>query len=497
MKKSSAKKIFLWSIFILIMWMVSAFADTIKLKNGREIFGRIKEITDKDVVLELGGGKTWFGIEQVESINSLSVEEARAKLGTKDALMFGKGKDALASSAKEGINFVAKTRKLEFKNIPEIEITSTEKVKAHLKEQTDKLYNRKKLETRGKLLVKLGIIADAQDYADKAIEVMSGQIAGYYNPDDKKIYIVENVLGEVRPGLPSMTIMHEQIHALQDQYYNLKNLTNLLTLENEDRALAIQSVIEGEATVLMYDAYFRSFKGFGMDTGSSGFDLRSFIIDSMMSYGKHFKTKEGKAAIFMEDLLFPYFWGGNFIQYTVNNKGWEAVDAIYTNLPNSSEQIMHPEKYYLNREEPKIVILPDLSAVLGTSWLRLSKDTLGEFGFYLIGKVFLDELQCKVMSEGWGGDYFEFYEEQDTKKTLLVSLSKWDSEKEAEDFFSFYKKAIEKKYKELKLIKEDKDASHWKAGEDNVYLARNKESVLIIEGAPDSIFSGLLALIKI
>lgn len=483
------KNIFIISCSLMI-FIGTASADIIKLKDGREINGRLKEVNEEDVVLDMGIGTIWFGKEEVESINNLSLEEAQARLSTEEAFVLKDKDKALSSSAKEGLNFISKIRKLEFKTTPEIETTNKDKIKEELKKNIEKYYSKEKLEAKRKLLVKLGLISDVEDYSKKVLELLSEEISGYYNTDDKKIYITESALYEILPGLPSISIMHEQVHALQDQHFNLKNITESLLSENEDKGLAIQSVIEGEATVLMFDAFLRSF---GQDTSKKSFDIRSFVIDSMLAFSKRFTTNEGKPAIFMEDLLFPYVWGGTFIQHLVNTKGWDEVDAIYRDMPNSSEQIMHPEKYYIIRDEPKKINFPDLSVTLSNSWVRLTQDTLGEFSFYLMGKVFLDELSNKVMSEGWGGDYFEFYEEPNSKQTLFICISKWDSQRDADEAFEIYKKIIEKKYQNQTLIKDDTKYSQWKTEKENVYISKSEDSVLIIEGAPDNILSNLIA----
>lgn len=475
------------SICILIGFITSAFADVIKLKNGRSIGGRIKEITDKEVFLEINVGKTqgtvWFRYEEIESINNLSLEEAKAKLSTKDAFTSGDKEKIIASSAQEGQNFVSNTRKLEFKHKPEIEVASKDKIKEYLKKEIEKNYSQEKLEIRQKLLVKLGLIPKTYNYSKEILDMLGEQVGGYYNPEDKKIYINETALGPITPGLPSITVMHEQVHALQDQHYDLKSILEAPLAEDDDRALAIQSVVEGEATVLMFDAFLRSMGA--QDKTAKAFDLRSFVIDSLLAYSKRFKTESGEAALFVEDLLFPYVWGGSFIQHLVNTKGWEAVDSIYKDMPSSSEQIMHPEKYYIMRDNPKYIAFPGIANVLGNTWVRLSKNTLGEYGFYLVGKKFLDELSNKIMSEGWGGDAYELYEMPNSRRTLFISLSKWDNEQDANELFDFYKKIIGKKYREATLIKEDGSSSQWKTEEDNVYISKAKNSVLIIEGAPD------------
>lgn len=486
------------SMCIIIISARCALADNVKLKNGREFQGRLKQVTDTDVVIELRLGESLgtvgFKIADIESINNLSIEEARARLSTEGAFISGEKKQAVSASAQEGLNFVSKTRKLEFKSTPAIETVGKDKIKAYIKESIDKLYSQEKLDTKAKILLKLGLISKIEDYNKEVLGLLVEEVAGYYNTDDKKIYVSGDVTEEILPGLPSITIMHEQVHALQDQYFDLKKIEDTMLSENEDKGLAMQSIVEGEATVLMYDAFFRSVKGLGMPE-TKEFDLRTFVVDSMLAYSKHLKNEQGQSAIFMEDLLFPYVWGGSFIQHLVNTKGWEEINTIYKDMPVSSEQIMHPEKYYIMRDEPQKVDFIDLSNILGSSWVKLSEDTLGEFSFYLIGKAFLDELSAKVMSEGWGGDCYELYEEANSKKTLLLILSKWDNERDADEFLSLYKKIIGKKYKEATLVKEDSNSSQWKIDEDNVYISKSKDSVFIIEGAPDTLLASLIVVL--
>lgn len=490
--------LFIAGIFIFTN---SAFAaDTVILKNGRQITGKLKEVNAKDVVIDLGAGTVWFAKEQVETINGLSIEESGARLSTEGAFIMRDKNNAILSSAQEGLNFVSNVRKLKFKTTPEVKVVSREEIRTGIKRKMEKYYSREKLETRQKLLIRLGLIPRSEDYARRILDLVSEQVAGYYDSEEKKIYIPDTVLGEIAPGLPSITVMHEQVHALQDQYFDLAKVEDVMLAQNEDTSRAMQSIIEGEATVLMYDAFFRSFKGFsanlGLDTGKAGTgmdmsSLRTFILESMLAVSKHLKTDEGKSAVFVEDMLFPYFWGGSFIQHLVNTKGWQAVDEIYSDMPVSSEQIMHPEKYYIVRDKPMKVDFPDIAPSIGGGWTLLTEETLGEFDFYLMSKAFLDELSSKMLSEGWGGDRFRLYEEPASGKVIFISLSKWDSEKDADEFFNMYKKIIGSKYKPASVVKEDASSSHWKTDEGEVYIVKSKDGVVIIEGATEENLSGL------
>lgn len=471
----------------------TALADIVKLKNGREITGKIKEVTDTHVILSMGPGSVGFQLSQVESINNLSVEEARGRLSTQRAFLTHDKQEAIKASFNEGINFVSKTRKLEFKTIPETEFVTKDKLKENFKKSIDLDFDKENLDQEAKLLVKMGLISRPDDYRDAITDLFSEQVAGYYNDEEKKIFVDDMVLDEIRPGMPSMTVMHEQVHALQDQYFDLSALHKELQTASADRAIAAKSVIEGEATVLMYDAFFRSMKGFGiMRDAEKTIDLRSFVIDSMLAYSKRLKSNNDEPAIFMESIFFPYVWGGSFIQYTVNTKGWEAVGEIFKDMPLSSEQIMHPEKYYIIRDNPKdVTINEQVKKLIGGTWVRLDSNTLGEFRLYLIGKKFLDELSAKMMSEGWGGDSYEFYEEPETQKTLLIFRTQWDTEPDAKDFLTFYRKIIEKKYPQLVPVKAEVALYEWKDGQDNIYISRVNDMVTVIEGATDVQLTGL------
>lgn len=494
MKRLLAVVIF---VCIISSWAIFVSADIVKLKDGREINGRLKEITDDKVVLYMNMGSSqgeiWFSKDKIESINDLSLEEAEARISTEKAFITRDKDRALSSSVSEGLNFVSKTRKKEFKEIPKLKIVDKETIKGYLNQQIERYYSKEKLETKRKLLLKLGLIPKDLKYSELITDALAQEIAGLYRPDTKNIYISEATLSDILPGMPNMTVMHEQVHALQDQYYDLASIEEAMLSDNQDKSLAVKSIIEGEATVLMYDASLRSVKSYGAKVDAQeAEDLRTFVIDSMLTFSKRIKNKDGKPAIFTEDLLFPYVWGGSFVQFLVNTKGWEAIDEIFQKMPASTEQIMHPEKYFIVRDEPLEVRLPDLSGVLGDSWTKLTEDVMGEFSTYLIGKNFLDELSSKMMSEGWGGDYFELYESAGLHQALLIWLSKWDNARDAQEFFDLYKKVLAKKYEGLSLISQEPDSSQWDTEDGKVYLARSDDSVLVIEGATEDILPGLI-----
>ena len=77
-------------------------------------------------------------------------------------------------------------------------------------------------------------------------------------------------------------------------------------------------------------------------------------------------------------LTFPYNYGQIFVGNLYQSGGWTAVDAAFADPPQSTEQILHPQRYY-QADKPEVVTLPPLTDTLGSGWRLVDEDTLGEF----------------------------------------------------------------------------------------------------------------------
>ena len=84
-------------------------------------------------------------------------------------------------------------------------------------------------------------------------------------------------------------------------------------------------------------------------------------------------------AILRDTLTFPYTSGFGFVTAAQTKGGWPAVDALYAKMPESTEQILHADKYAAG-EAPIAVTLPaDLASRLGAGWSVPLQDTFGEY----------------------------------------------------------------------------------------------------------------------
>jgi hypothetical protein len=113
--------------------------------------------------------------------------------------------------------------------------------------------------------------------------------------------------------------------------------------------------------------------------------------------------------VLRETLLFPYFQGMGWVSGVYKQGGWEAVSAAYKNLPKSTEQILHNDKY-ASGELPQQVTVRDISPKLGRGWKMADNDVEGEWGYYLIlDQILASPGVSKNASAGWGGDRYALF----------------------------------------------------------------------------------------
>jgi hypothetical protein len=137
-----------------------------------------------------------------------------------------------------------------------------------------------------------------------------------------------------------------------------------------------------------------------------------------------------------ETLLFPYGYGSSFVQQVwKQNPSWPAINKVYSDLPASTEQIMHPEKYYAKRDAPTPVNAEALSARLGNDWKIVYRNVLGEFSLGLLLNLHLSDERAKRAATGWGGDQVLLLENAAGKNVVLVD-TRWDTTDDSDKFFA-------------------------------------------------------------
>lgn len=271
-----------------------------------------------------------------------------------------------------------------------------------------------------RLLKALGLLPKDASLQQLSVELLSGQVAGFYSPDDKKLYAISRT-GSVG-ALEKATFAHEYTHALQDQSFDLKGL-HTDQIGQGDRGLGRLALVEGDATLVM---------SYWVQQHLTPAELSDMMRAS--SDPEQLRLLGEMPAILRDPLLFPYTTGLQFALGLQAPGGWQAVDAAFRNPPASTEQVMHPEKYAAH-EAPIDVSLPaDLAARLGSGWKTGMTDTFGEFqmGIWLRQGGGNATLATNAAA-GWGGDRITLLDGPSGAWAIAWKTA-WDSNRDAAEF---------------------------------------------------------------
>jgi hypothetical protein len=315
-------------------------------------------------------------------------------------------------------------------------------------------------------LKRLGLVPANFSLRPLIVRLLTEQVAGYYDPKEQQFHLADWI--DVDGQKPIMA--HELTHALQDQHFNLRRFEKW-PKGDSDAELATHALIEGDATLAM-TLYVSS------DRARALTFLKSFLTAETSS-----QELDKAPRALRETLLFPYQEGLTWTRSLYQNGGWATVSRAFKTLPQSSEQILHPPKYFIH-EAPVKVSLPDLQPSLGRGWRRIEADVNGEWSFYLILDEFLKSASTsKQAAAGWAGDRYATYENT-SGQTTYVSLSAWDTQKDAREFFDAYVKRSKLRYADARVTSERPTAwSAW-TSEGNITIELRGNRVLVVEGIP-------------
>jgi len=313
----------------------------------------------------------------------------------------------------EAIPRIEKAVGVPFKTPPKFAIRTRAQVRDFLVAQLDDSAAQRDLAGKEAAYKALGLIPDTMNVRQMYLDVLTEQIIGFYDPKTKVLYLMNGAPDDV----VSPTIMHELVHALQDQYFNLDSLQH--QQGNDDRLAAAQAVIEGEA---VYEQMESTVGGSGNVAARlpGGRDrLRDLVRESQM-------TPRFSAApmVVQEEMLFPYFNGADFI---ARFKAHEPGKLPFRDMPQSTEQLMHDRAYFaMPRDAPVSITLPRIPGAI-------YENTFGEFGtrLFLFAHLRDQELASRA-AIGWGGDRYVVV--RTPSGTGVAWILAWDSAIDAAEF---------------------------------------------------------------
>jgi hypothetical protein len=324
-------------------------------------------------------------------------------------------------------------RGLKFKRVVPVEIVDDATARAHFDARVAKYWPENRLRDEQTVYAGLGILPEGTDLLALLFDVLEEQAGGYYDPHSGTLYLLDDMPVSTAPIL----MAHELTHALDDQHFQIDTLLDGAGGGN-DREAAVGALIEGSGMIVMMS--------FVLDATRSGRLPASAIIDLQESEAGQAAKLTAAPQYVQRSVVGPYILGQQFLLQSdvaalTSGIRPQDLDRAFADPPASTEQILHPEKYWdrAQRDDPRDLDLPDFSSRLGKGWSLRSSGVLGELIIAIVaGAGPIDPLSTATdhytneAATGWGGDRWQLYTKGDRSVILLATL--WDTDGDAGEF---------------------------------------------------------------
>lgn len=287
------------------------------------------------------------------------------------------------------VTVVEQTRGLRFENPVFVEFLSDDEFRETVTNDADDLTEEDEefYAFYAGLLRAYGVAEGDIDLFEENNDLYGDRIIGYYDNGTKKL----TLRGEELTVEVKLTIVHELVHALQDQHFDLGRVDDL---EGEE-ADAFRALVEGEARAVE-DEYFETLDD----------DDQQAYIDSVSAFFDAEATdadEEGgpSPSILSASLSSSYVLGSNFIGALREDDGWRAINRAYDNPPTSMDHLMDPWRY-INGDEIEAVPEPEIDGDDDSE--SDPPEPIGSLGWLFILSRVMDPVDALEVSDGWGGD---------------------------------------------------------------------------------------------
>lgn len=335
-------------------------------------------------------------------------------------------------------------RGLKFKRPVTVKLADAKTARAHFSTRVERFSTPERAHVDETVFRHLGLLPPGTTLASGLMDVLEDQARGYYDPGSDTFYLID--------GHPDTTaeavVAHELTHALDDQHYAIDSL--LENAADDDAESALGAVIEGSGTLVMA-AYLADELRAGR--------LRPGALQEMQTAeSSSVRRLQAAAPLFQRSLTAPYVLGLGFLlrgDATRLTRGVPTadIDRAFADPPRSSEQILHPEKYWdpTARDLPVDMPLPNLAASLGPNWRLAGTGRVGELLLGVLVGAPTPEAAAGADAARWiapaaaglAGDAWQHYVNGERSVTLLAAL--WDTERDAREFVGALRRVPERR----------------------------------------------------
>jgi hypothetical protein len=330
-----------------------------------------------------------------------------------------------------------RVRGLQFKQPVPVLVEDRDRITAYVETQIED----EELDRARVVYAALGLLPPDLDVRSLLLRLMGEQVVGYYDAEEKHLVVRDDVMRAFARGDDAnaeegsdlsearIVLVHELVHALQDQHLNL--FKNIHAERDTDADNAFHALVEGDATLAMI--------GYALEREEiplSRLTSNPAQIQSFSDVVRHSPLAgtelEQAPAIIRVPLLSAYVDGLAFCASLHGmGGGFSAIDRAHANPPVSSEQVLHPLRF-ADPDAPQALTLPDLPELAAAGYEVVREDTLGELEMGVYFSQNAREADAKRAADGWDGDRLRVYRSK-TEPPAVVWLSVWDSERDAQE----------------------------------------------------------------
>lgn len=310
---------------------------------------------------------------------------------------------------------------LELREPVRLEMRSREELVRYLESKLDEELPEEEARATVEAYALFGLVPDTLDLREVLLALYTEQVAGFYEPDSTTLFVMDDQPEALLEGL----LVHELVHAVQDQWVDLGALTDPKL--GSDRATAAQAAIEGHATLVMLEYMAEQAQGTPVDLGALP-NFANLLRSQLEGARDQFPALAAAPPVIQESLLFAYLEGAGYVHGL-----WAQGDRVAPfgeYLPKSTEQILGGTADDVPIELAMSVSGADI----------LHEDVLGRLELGVMLDQHLGPGSARF-ADGWGGDRYVLVE-VGTGERGLIWYSVWDDEAARDRFVERFRDAL-------------------------------------------------------
>lgn len=294
--------------------------------------------------------------------------------------------------------YVAEARGLEFLRPVAVELAGDDEFEARLLEDFDDDLD--EIEEVEVFYRALGLIEPDSRLVDELRAIYSAGVVGFYDPESDELV----VRGTSLTPYVRQTVVHELVHALDDQHFEL--FREEYDERDDEIGTGFSALVEGNSRRIEQRWL-----------GEQPEDVREQARAEEEAFAGSIDV-----SAFPEILLFviaaPYELGEIFVGAVAAEGGERAVDAAFDDPPTTSEQVLFPPLYTAREPRVEVPAPPAEGEVVDEGVVG----ALFWFGLFTTGDTPVAPQDAFRAVQGWGGDWAVTWTEGDAACVRVDSV---------------------------------------------------------------------------